>query len=160
MAWALSPWYCQHWDVPRTSKWNEAINFMWRTAWHKKNDEYLAIIKGRAEDPLLQRIVELEVNLEEADEIILDLLPNPGSSGCSTPAIFRRSASASSGRDEPPLSDLSDLFRDAAMAEEAKLEVAQPSLKHARSEDGPEGSIGRMGNPASSDSSDPRAKCA
>ena len=44
MAWVLSPWYCQHWDVPRTSEWNEAIDFMWRTTWHKKNNEYLAFI--------------------------------------------------------------------------------------------------------------------
>ena len=160
MAWEESTWYCCHWDVPRISKWNKYIDFMWRSTWHKKNDGYLALITGHAEDPLLERIVELEVDLEEADEIILDHLPSPGSSGRSTPALFRRSIMASSGRDEPPLSDLSDLFRDAAMAEEAKLEVAQPSLKHARSEDGPEGSIGRIGNPASSDSSDPQAKCA
>ena len=44
------------------------------------------------------------------------------------------------------------------MAEEVKLEVARPSLKCARSEDGPEGSIMRMGNPAPSNSSDPQAK--
>ena len=131
---------------------------MWRTAWHKKNDEYLAFIKGRAEDPLLERIVKLEVDLKEADKIILDLLPNPGSSGCSTPAIFRRSATASSGRDEPPLSELSDIFRDAAMGEEAKPEVARPSPKCQRSEDGSQEPNGHMGNPGPSSTSDPGPK--
>ena len=33
------------------------------------------------EDPLLERIVELEVDLKEADEIIIGLLPSPESSG-------------------------------------------------------------------------------
>ena len=158
MAWEESPWYCCHWDVPWISKWNECIDFMWRSAWHKKNDEYLTFIKGHVEDPLLKRIIKLEVDLEEADELILDLLPSLGSSGRSTPALFRRSVTASSGGGGPPLSNLSDLFRDPAMAEEAKPEVASPSPKHARSEDGPEGSIGRMGNPTSSDSSDSWAK--
>ena len=76
------------------------------------------------------------------------------------PTIFRQSVMASSSRGGPPLSDLSDIFRDAAMAEEAKPEVARPSPKCARSEDGLQGSIERMGNPAQIDSSDPREKCA
>ena len=160
MTWVLSPWYCQHWDVPQTSKWNEAINFMWRTAWHKKNDNYLAILKARAEDPLIERIVELEVDLEEADEIILDLLPSPGSNSCSTPAIFRWSISASSGGGGPPLSELSDLFRDATLGEEAKPEMAPPSPKRARSPDNPQGSVTYMGNPMNGDSGDPRTKFA
>ena len=158
MTWALSPWYCQYWDVPQTSKWNKAIDFMWRTAWHKKNDDYLAFIKGCAEDPLIERIVELEVDLEEADKIILDLLPSPGSSSHSTPAIFRRSISESSSGGEPPLSPITDLFRDAALGEEAKLEVARPSPKHARSLDDPQGSVTHMGNPMHSNSRDPWAK--
>ena len=54
---------------------------MWRFAWHKKNDSYLDFIKKRAEDPFIERIIELEVDLEEADEIILDPLPEVGSSG-------------------------------------------------------------------------------
>ena len=160
MAWEESAWHCQHWDVPRISEWNECIDWMWRCAWHKKNDEYLAFIKGRAEDPLLERIVELEEDLKEADKIILDLLPNPGSSGRSTPAIFRRSATASSGRGRPPLSDLSDIFRDAALGEEAKLEVAGPSPKRQKSEDGSQEPNEHMGNPGPSSSSDPGAKCA
>ena len=131
---------------------------MWRTTWHKKNDDYLALIKGCAEDPLIERIVELKKDLEEADEIIVDLLPSPGSSGHSTPAIFRWSASASSGSGEPPLSELSDIFRDAAIGEEAKPEVARPSLKRARSPDDPQGSVARMGNPMNGDSGDPQAK--
>ena len=133
---------------------------MWRSAWHKKNDEYLAFIKGCVEDPFLERIVELKVDLQGADGIILDLLPSPGSSGRSTPALFRRSITASSSRGGPPLSDLFDIFRDAALEEEAKLEMARPSPKHERSEDGPQGSIGHIDNPVSSNSSDPRAKCA
>ena len=160
MAWEESVWYCCHWDVPQISEWNECINFMWRSTWHRKNDEYLNFIKGHTKDPLLEWIVELKVDLEEADKIILDLLPSLGSSGRSTPALFRRSIGASSSGGGPPLSDLSDLFRDAAMAEETKLEVASPSSKCERSEDGQEGSIGHMGNPMSSDSSDPQAKCA
>ena len=160
MAWEESAWYCRHWDVPRISEWNECIDWMWRCAWHKKNDEYLAFIKGRAEDPLLERIVELEVDLEEADKIILDLLPSAGSSGHSTPALFRQSTTASSGGGGPPLSDLSDIFRDAALGEEAKPEVACPSLKCQRSEDGSQEPNGHMGNPGPSHSSDPGAKCA
>ena len=97
---------------------------MWRCAWHKKNNEHLKFIKGCTEDPLLERIVELEVDLEEADGIILDLLPSPGSSSRSTPALFRRSATASSSGGRPPLSDLSDIFRNAILGEEAKPEVA------------------------------------
>ena len=58
----------------------------------------------------------------------------------------------------PPLRNLPDPFRDAIMTEEAKLEVACPSPKCARSVDGPEGSIAHMGNPIGSDSADPRAK--
>ena len=81
MAWEESAWYCHHWDIPWISEWNECINFMWRSAWHKKNDSYLDFIKKRAEDPLIERIIELEVDLEEADKIILDLLPEVGSSG-------------------------------------------------------------------------------
>ena len=158
MAREESVWYCCHWNIPWISKWNECIDFMWRTTWHKKNDKYLAFIKGRVEDPLLERIVELEVDLKEAGKIILDILPLPGSSGHSTPALFRRSTMTCSGGGRPPLSDLSDLFRDAAMAEEAKPEVASPSPKRERSEDGLEGSIGHMGNPMSSNSSDPQAK--
>ena len=131
---------------------------MWRTTWHKKHDDYLAILKGRTEDPLLERIVELEGNLEEADEIILDLLPNPGSSGRSTPAIFRRSEMASSGGGRPPLSDLFDIFRVAAMGEEAKPEVDRPSPKRQRSEDGSQEPSGHMGNPGPSHSSDLGAK--
>ena len=104
MAWEESAWYCQHWDVPRISKWNECIDWMWRCTWHKKNNEHLKFIKGCTKDPLVERIVELE----EADRIILDLLPSPGSS--------------SGGG--PPLSDLSDIFRNATLGEEAKLEVA------------------------------------
>ena len=145
MAWALLPWYCQHWDVPWTSEWNEAVDFMWRTTWHKKNDNYLAILKVRAKDPLIERIVELEVDLKEADEIILDLLPSSGSSGHSTPAIFRRSVTESSDGGEPPLSPISDIFRNAALGEEAKPEVASPSPKRARSPDDLQGSIARMG---------------
>ena len=159
MTWALSPWYCQYWDVPQTSEWNKAIDFMWRTAWHKKNDDYLAFIKGCAEDPLIERIVELEVDLEEADKIILDLLPSPGSSSHSTPAIFRRSISESSSGGEPPLSPITDLFRDAALGEEAKPEVAPPSPKRARSLDNPQESVARMGNPTNGDSGDSQAKC-
>ena len=160
MAWEESSWYCCHWDIPQISEWNKCVDFMWRSAWHKKNDEYLAFIKGCVENPLLERIVELKVDLEEAGEIILDLLPSLGSSGRSTPALFRRSVTASGSGGGPPLSDLSVIFRDAAMGEEAKLEVDCPSLKHERSEDGLQGSIGHMNNPVSSDSSDPQAKCA
>ena len=124
MAWEESTWYCQHWDVPRISEWNECIDWMWRCAWHKKNDEHIKFIKDRAEDRLLDRILELEADLKEADEIILDLLPSQGSSGRSTPALFRRSATASSSGGGPPLSNLSDIFRNATLGEEAKLEVA------------------------------------
>ena len=160
MAWEEFAWYCCHWDVPRISEWNECINWMWRCAWHKKNDEHLKFIKGRTEDRLLDRIFELKADLKEADDIILDLLPSLGSSGRSTPALFRRSATASSGRGGPPLSDLSDIFRNAALGEEAKPEVACPSPKRQRSEDGPQGPNGHMGNPGPSNSSDPGAKCA
>ena len=160
MAWEESSRYCQHWDIPWISEWNGCVDFMWRSAWHKKNDEHLKFIKGRAEDRLLNRIFELEADLKEADEIILDLLPSPGSSGRSTPALFRRGVMASSSRSGPPLSDLSDIFRDATMGEKAKLEVARPSPKCQRSEDGPQGPDGHMGNPGPSNSSDPGAKCA
>ena len=158
MAWEESTWYCQYWDVPQSSEWNKCIDWMWRCAWHKKNDEHIKFIKDRTEDRLLDRIFELEADLEEADEIILDLLPNPGSSGRSTPAIFRRSAMASSGGGGPPLSDLSDIFRDAAMGEEAKPEVARPSLTCQRPEDDSQEPNGHMGNPGPSSSSDPGAK--
>ena len=84
------------------------MDFMWRSTWHKKNDEYLAFIKGHAEDPLLERIVKLEADLEEADKIILNLLPSLGSSERSTPALFRRSVTASSSGGRSPLSNLSD----------------------------------------------------
>ena len=42
---------------------------MWRSAWHKKNDELLKILKQRAEDPLIKRIIELEVDLEESTQV-------------------------------------------------------------------------------------------
>ena len=45
MAWEESAWYCCHWDIPQISKWNKCIDFMWRSAWHKKNNSYLDFIK-------------------------------------------------------------------------------------------------------------------
>ena len=160
MTWEESAWYCRHWDVPRISEWNECVDFMWRSTWHKKNNTYLEFIKKCAEDPLIERIVELETYLEEVDEAILSLLPGEGSSSRSTPALFRRSVMASSGSGGPPLSELSDIFRDATMGKEAKMEVARPSPKHARSLNNPQGSIARMGNPMNSNSRDPQTKCA
>ena len=59
MAWEESPWYCCHWDVPQISEWNKCVDFIWRSTWHKKNNKYLAFINRRAEDSLLERIVEL-----------------------------------------------------------------------------------------------------
>ena len=84
MTWEELAWYCHHWDIPWISEWNECVDYMWRTAWHKKNNDYLAFLKGHAKDALSEQIVELEVDLEEADKIILDLLPSPESSSCST----------------------------------------------------------------------------
>ena len=45
MVWEESVWYCRHWDVSWISKWNECVDFMWRSAWHKKNNSYLDFIK-------------------------------------------------------------------------------------------------------------------
>ena len=68
MAWEESPWFCCHWDVPRITEWNECMDQMWRSAWHKKNDELLKILKQRAEEPLIERILELEEDLEDSNQ--------------------------------------------------------------------------------------------
>ena len=41
---------------------------MWRSAWHKKNDELLKILKQHTEDPLIERIVELEGDLKDSKQ--------------------------------------------------------------------------------------------
>ena len=63
--WQQSQWYNPLWDVPRISEWNECVDQMWRSAFHKCMDPYLSILKQRAEDPLLETIVELEQQLKD-----------------------------------------------------------------------------------------------
>ena len=64
-AWQQCQWYNPLWDVPWISEWNECIDQMWRSAFHKCMDPYLSILKQRAEDPLLEMIVELEQQLKD-----------------------------------------------------------------------------------------------
>ena len=58
--WQKCQWYNPLWDVPQISEWNKCIDQMWRSAFHKRMDPYLSILQQRAEDPLLETIVELE----------------------------------------------------------------------------------------------------
>ena len=62
--WQQSQWYNTLWDVPRISEWNECVDQMWRSTFHKHMDPYLSILKQRAEDPLIETIIELEQQLE------------------------------------------------------------------------------------------------
>ena len=64
--WKESQWCNPLWDVPWISEWNECMDQMWQSTFHKCMDQYLDILKQCAEDPLIKRIIELEVDLKEA----------------------------------------------------------------------------------------------
>ena len=63
--WQQSQWYNPLWDIPRISEWNKCVDQMWRSAFHKRMDPYLSILKQRTEDPLIETIVELKQQLED-----------------------------------------------------------------------------------------------
>ena len=50
--WQQCQWYNPCWDVPHIREWNECVDQMWRTAFHKCMDPYLSILKQHAKDPL------------------------------------------------------------------------------------------------------------
>ena len=97
--WKESQWYNPLWDVPHICKWNECMDQMWRSTFHKCMDPYLSILKQHTNDPLIKRIIKLEVNLEEA------------------------MVSAAHGSPTP------DFIRNAILAEETKPVMAGPSQK-------------------------------
>ena len=145
-AWEESPWFCRHWDVPRISEWNECMDQMWRSAWHKKNDELLKILKQCAEEPLLERILELEVDLENSNQeaaeyrALIEWRAEPSGSSDTTVSSVRGWSAWSTPPPEPLLrqSPTPAEMRDAALAEEARPQPALPSKKRRRStEPGP-----------------------
>ena len=64
--WKELQWYNPLWNIPYTSEWNECMDQMWWSAFYKHMDPYLDILKQHTEDPLIETIVELEWQLEEA----------------------------------------------------------------------------------------------
>ena len=72
---------------------------IWRSAFHKCMDPYLSILKQHTKDPLIERIIKLEVNLKEAMVSTAHGLPTP------------------------------NFIRDVILAEETKPAMAGPSQK-------------------------------
>ena len=97
--WKESQWYNSLWGVPHICEWNKCIDQMWQPTFHKCMDPYLSILKQHAEGPLIERIVELEVDLEEITIGTAHGSPTP------------------------------DFIRDAILAEETKPAVAGLSKK-------------------------------
>ena len=58
--WQKCQWYNPLWDVPQISEWNECVDQMWQSAFHKHMDPYLSILKQCTKDPLLEMIIKLE----------------------------------------------------------------------------------------------------
>ena len=63
--WQKCQWYNPLRDVPWISEWNEYVDQMWRSAFHKRMDPYFSILKQCTEDPLLETIIELEQQLKD-----------------------------------------------------------------------------------------------
>ena len=70
--WQQCQWYNPLWDIPHIRKWNECIDQMWRSTFHKHTDPYLSILKQHAKDPLIKTIVELEQQLEDTVKAVTD----------------------------------------------------------------------------------------
>ena len=77
--WKESQWYNPLWDVPWISEWNKCMDQMWQSTFHKCMDQYLDILKQCTEDPLIERIIEPEVDLKEATVGTVHGSPTPDS---------------------------------------------------------------------------------
>ena len=74
--WQKCQWYNPLWDVPRISEWNECVDQMWRSTFHKCMDPYLSILKQHTEDPLIEMIVELKQQLKDTVKSATDFSTN------------------------------------------------------------------------------------